>query len=143
MQTEEQRLTGPLPYTLTNDYMFKVFLQRNEKALRGLTCALLALREEDITSIELTNPIILGDTVDDKTIILDVRICLNCRQIINIEMQVANLTNWEERSIYYLCRAVEHLRVGENYHNLKQTIHIGILDFTPKNFPEVFYADYR
>ena len=36
-------LTGPLKYRLTNDYMFKAFLQKNEKALRGLLCALLRL----------------------------------------------------------------------------------------------------
>ena len=39
-------LTGPLKYKLTNDYMFKAFLQRNEKALRGLLCALLRFKSE-------------------------------------------------------------------------------------------------
>ena len=40
-------LTGPLKYKLTNDYMFKAFLQRNEKALRGLLCALLRFKSEE------------------------------------------------------------------------------------------------
>lgn len=33
--------TGALRYTLTNDFLFKAFLQQNEEALKGLLCALL------------------------------------------------------------------------------------------------------
>lgn len=48
---------GKLRYTMTNDYLFKAFFQRNELALRGLLCALLTLQPEDISSVEITNPI--------------------------------------------------------------------------------------
>ena len=36
--------TGALRYTLTNDFLFKAFLQQNEEALKGLLCALLDLK---------------------------------------------------------------------------------------------------
>lgn len=57
-------------------------------------------------------------------------------------MQVANLGNWEERSLTYLCRAFDQLVSGENYKDVKRTVHIGILDFTPGGFPEEFYSEY-
>ena len=83
-----ESFTGKLPYTLTNDFFFKVFLQRNETALRGLLCAMLSMKSEKITDIVVTNPIQEGDTVDDKNVILDIKVEVNKSQIINLEMQV-------------------------------------------------------
>lgn len=134
--------TGPLAYTLTNDYLFKVFLQRNEKALRGLLCALLSLRKEEIISVTIMNPIEEGAVIDNKRLIMDIKLIMNTDRIINIEMQVADLGNWEERSLTYLCRAFDQLHMGETYNEVKTTIHIGILNYTPKGFPEALYLDY-
>ncbi|MCM1388190.1 MAG: hypothetical protein NC231_12750, partial [Bacillus sp. (in: Bacteria)] len=44
---------GSLPYSMTNDYMFRAVFQTNNKALRGLICSLLHLHEEDIASVEI------------------------------------------------------------------------------------------
>ena len=137
-----ESFTGKLPYTLTNDFFFKVFLQRNKTALRGLLCAMLSMKSEKITDIVVTNPIQEGDTVDDKNVILDIKVEVNKSQIINLEMQVENLGNWPERSLTYLCRMFDQLKSGEDYKNVKKTIHIGILDFTPKDFPHIFYSNY-
>lgn len=134
--------TGALRYTLTNDFLFKAFLQQNEEALKGLLCALLDLKKEDIKSITIMNPIEEGDSIEEKTLVLDIKLLLNTNEIINIEMQVDDLGNWEERSLTYLCRAFDHLHAGEDYRNVKRTVHIGILDFSPKGFPKEFYMDY-
>ena len=137
-----ETLTGKLPYTLTNDFFFKAFLQRNETALRGLLSALLSIPPEEIKSITITNPIKEGELVDDKSVILDINLVLNNNQIINLEMQVANLGNWPERSLTYLCKMFDHLKAGEDYLHIKKTIHIGIMDFTPKDFPKTLYSEY-
>lgn len=34
-EVSNETFTGKLPYTLTNDFFFKAFLQKNETALRG------------------------------------------------------------------------------------------------------------
>ena len=138
----EEKLTGRLPYTLMNDFMFKACLQENEAALRGLICALLSLESQEIHSIVITNPIKYGQKIDAKTLVLDIKLVLNNNQFINLEMQVANLGNWPERSLTYLCRMFDHLKHGEDYNNVKKVIHIGILDFTPADFPEELYAHY-
>ena len=141
-QISNQTFTGELPYTLTNDFFFKAFLQKNETALRGLLSALLSMKPEEIISITITNPIQEGDVIDDKNMILDLKVILNDSQIINLEMQVANLGNWPERSLTYLCRMFEQLKSGEDYGEVKKTVHISIMDFTPKDFPEVLYSEY-
>ena len=106
---------GPLPYALTNDYLFRALLQRNQLALKDLLACLLMIPVSDIISVEILNPIILGDAIDEKTCILDLRICLNGNQILNIEMQVANHGDWPERSLYYLSRTYCHLGSGRPY----------------------------
>ncbi|MBQ8318639.1 MAG: Rpn family recombination-promoting nuclease/putative transposase [Lachnospiraceae bacterium] len=136
-------LTGPLKYRLTNDYMFKAFLQKNEKALRGLLCALLRLKPEDIKSVVITNPIVPGETITDKSIVMDIRLVMNNDRNINIEMQVDNLGDWPERSLTYLCKSYDQLKKGENYIDSMKVIHIGILDFTPEGFPKELYLDYH
>ena len=141
-QPSEEPFTGKLPYTLTNDFFFKAFLQNNEIALRGLLCALLSMKPDEITSVTITNPISDGDAIDDKTMVLDIKLVLNNEQIINLEMQVANLGNWPERSLTYLCRMFDQLKSGDDYQNVKKTLHIGIMDFTPEDFPKVLYSNY-
>lgn len=135
-------LTGKLPHTLTNDYLFHIVFQKNPKILRGLIQSLLNLKDEEIIDIRLENPITPGEKADDKTLILDLLITLNGNQKINIEMQVLNGKDWPERSLTYLCRSFDSLESGNDYINVMPVIHIGILDYTL--FPEYpeFYAHY-
>ncbi|MBD5541679.1 MAG: Rpn family recombination-promoting nuclease/putative transposase [Lachnospiraceae bacterium] len=135
--------TGRLEYTLTNDFLFKSLLQKNEKVLRALVASLMHLKMEEITSIEITNPIELGSSVKDKTFYLDVRLELNKDTIINLEMQVLNKGFWPERSIGYLARNFDHLERGEDYSSTKTVIHIGFLDFDLPNIPPEFYGTYK
>ena len=138
-----QTATGKIDYQMTNDYMFHAALQKNPKVLKSLICSLLRLHPQEIRSIQIINPIILGEAVDEKTFILDINIVLNDNTLINLEMQVENLYNWEERSLSYLCRTFDQLQKGEEYSSAKPVIHISFLDFTP--FPEYpeFYASYK
>ena len=139
--------SGALPHTLVNDYMFKALLQKNKMVLKHLICSMLHLRPEEVVSVNLTNPIVLGkslaEDLDSKTFVLDVNVLLNDQVLINLEMQVVNYKNWPERSLTYLCRNFDHLSRGEDYIHVKPVIHIGFLDFTL--FPETpeFYATYK
>lgn len=135
--------TGNIEYGFTNDYMFRAVLQKNKKVLKELICALLHLKPDDVSSVEITNPIILGETITDKDFMLDIHVSLNNNTNLNLEMQVQNLGNWTERSLSYLCRSFDTLNSGDDYKEATPAIHIGFLDFTL--FPEVpeFYATYR
>lgn len=142
-RSEENHLpTGKLQYPLTNDFMFKAVLQRNQMALKGLLCAMLNMRMEEIASIKVLNPIEIGGMIDEKMMMLDLKLELNDSRILDIEMQVIEEGNWPERSLSYLCRAFDQLEKGEKYLEAKETIHIGILDFTPQGFPEKLYLAY-
>lgn len=135
--------TGPIRYTLRNDYMFKAVLQKNEKALKGLLAALLSMPVKDILGIEIMNPIELGEAVDDKTCILDIKVKLNNSKIINIELQVAYFKDWVERSLTYLCKMFDNIHAGQKYGEVLPTYHIGILDFWLPEKTKEFYSEYR
>ncbi|MDE6635379.1 MAG: Rpn family recombination-promoting nuclease/putative transposase [Lachnospiraceae bacterium] len=135
--------TGAIDYCFTNDYMFRAILQKNKRVLKALICSLLRLDLKDILSLEITNPIELGKSIDDKDFILDIAIVMNDNTFINLEMQIENHSNWTERSLSYLCRSFDQLYTGEDYASAGPAIHIGFLNFTPfKEHPE-FYSTYK
>ncbi len=135
--------TGAIEFGFTNDYMFRATLQQSRKVLKALICALLHLNPEDVCSVEITNPIELGKTIDAKEFVLDIKVSLNNHAVINLEMQLNNQQNWEERSLSYLCRSFDQLNSGEDYIKIAPAIHIGFLDFTPFSDTPEFYATYK
>ncbi len=138
-----EKATGRIPYNMTNDYMFRAVFQSSNKALRGLICSLLHLADSEVTSVEITNPILLGDSVDKKEFRLDIQLLLNDRTRINLEMQITNRLNWQSRSVMYLCRSYDQLNRGQDYKDARPAIHIGLLDYTLfEDHPE-FYAAYK
>lgn len=131
---ELEKASGHFDYPLTNDYMFRSLCQKSNKALKGLISALLHIPPEQIHSVVITNPIVVGEACEDKEFRLDVRVELNGNMILNIEMQIANLHDWPERSVSYLCRIFNNLSHGDKYTDVKPAMHISILDYTL--FPE-------
>ena len=132
-----------LPYRMVNDALFHIVMEANPAVLKSLLCALLNLKEKDITSIQLMNPFELGNTVYDKNYILDLKITLNDTTLINIEVQVLKLKFWKERSLGYLCRTFDNLNKGDDYSQTKPAIQIGILDFEIFENDTEFYATYH
>lgn len=134
---------GTIEYNMTNDYMFRYILQKNEKVLRGLICALLHLSPEQIKKVEIMNPIDLAGDITGKEFILDIKVMLNDDKVVNLEMQVRNEYNWPERSLIYLCRAFDQLYRGQDYDEALPVIHIGFVNFTLHPEHPEFYATHK
>ena len=129
-------------YGMINDYMFRAVFQTSEEALRGLLSALLYIPEEEIVSCLICNPILLGDAIDEKTCILDIRVLLNGNRQINLEMQMGSVENWTDRSVFYLCRMFADMKKGLDYTQAKPSIHIGIMMKSPVPEDAAFYNEY-
>ena len=104
---------------------------------------MLHLNPEDIYSITIKNPFMLGESVSEKDSIMDIRVFLNNQTYLNLEMQLALEAFWPDRSLTYLCKSFLNLAKGEPYSKIRPAIHIGFLDYDlfPDN-PE-FYATYH
>ncbi len=135
-------LHGAIPVRMTNDYLFRALMQRNTNVLKSLICSLLHLDPDDVVSVTILNPIELGETIDEKNYILDIKVDLNGHTTINLELQVINEGNWPERSLCYLCRVFDNLNRGEDYEDVRPAIQIGLLDFTLFEDSPEFFANY-
>ena len=62
--TSFREATGVIQYNMTNDYMFRYILQKNQKVLKGLICALLHFHPEQIKKIKIKNPVNLNEDIN-------------------------------------------------------------------------------
>lgn len=135
--------TGKLQYNMTNDYMFRTVIQRDKETLIGIICSVLQIPRELILNVKIENPIVPGESIEDKEYQLDILVSLNDNTFINLEMQVVNYNNWPMRSLAYLCRKYDNLHKGVDYLEIKPVYHIGFIDFNLfENHPE-FFAKYQ
>jgi predicted transposase/invertase (TIGR01784 family) len=134
---------GEVRYNMTNDYMFRAVLESNMTVLRGLICSVLHLRDEEVVSVVILNPMELGKAIGDKEFCLDLKVMLNDNTQIDLEMQVKKYGNWTDRSLNYLCRSFDTLYRGEDYRESMSAVHIGFLDFTLFGEAPEFYSTYK
>jgi predicted transposase/invertase (TIGR01784 family) len=134
-------MSGKIIYNMTNDYMFRAVLQKNQKVLRGLVGAILGIDPKQITVI-IMNPIELGDNIDSKDFVLDIKVMVNGKLRLNLEMQVLPQPFWNDRSLSYLCRTFyEDLEKGDIY-EIAPAVQVCFIDFSlHKDSPE-FFATY-
>ena len=134
--------TGPIDISLRNDLLFHVVMQRSKAGLKGLICALKGLNPKDVKDVILLNPIDIK-AANLKELILDARVLLNTNEILDIELQLYQMKDWDRRSLLYLCRSFDSIGSGEKYQKLKPTTFIAIMDdpLFP-DYPE-FYSKYQ
>ena len=114
---------------LTSDYVFKrIFGQEeNKQALKDFLESIL---DEEMLKIEIKNPEIPKNFYDSKYGVLDLKVTLNDKSIVDVEMQMKNEHNIEQRDTFYLAsNYVNELKEGEPYTNCKKSIVINILNF--------------
>lgn len=138
-----ENIAGKIPYTLKNDYLFRVIMQECEDIRKQFLSTFLNIPLDEIKSANVTNPIELGTSINSKTFILDVNITLNNNTNIITELQIINSHNWPERSVSYLCRKFDALNKGDDYTNVIPAILISILDFTLFEGNPKFYTKYN
>lgn len=115
------------------DFVFKRIFGSAESSLPllDLLNAIFAAQHQPLLNqITLLNPALEQDWELDKTSILDIR-AITCQgDAINIEMQMLNSGNFIKRTLYYWSELYgEHLQKGDDYHRLRRTITINLLNF--------------
>ncbi len=125
------------PLNLKDDIMFKVFFSRkgNEEFLIDFLKALLKI---DIKEIKIQEEVNLEKlSKKEKGGRLDLQAKLDNGTIVNIEMQLRNEHNIEERTTYYSSKVIaRETERGTKYKDIKQVIMINILDYEMLGFDE-------
>ena len=122
------------------DFAFKEIMM-NEHARIGFLSAILKLNPNDIKETQILNTNLRKLHEDDKQGILDVRILMNNKVEIDIEIQLAELKVWADRSLFYLSKMyVEQIEAGDTYKVFKRCVSISLLNFTLFPDTEDFYS---
>ena len=126
---KEEWTTETTRLPITDDYIFKrVFAYKgNESVLKDFLEALLKI---EIRGIKITNPEIIPYEKGEKRGLLDIKAEINDGTMLDVEMQMKNERNTEERVTEYMGKMIsEQLQVGEDYQNLKKSIVIFITNY--------------
>ncbi|MBQ2938055.1 MAG: Rpn family recombination-promoting nuclease/putative transposase [Clostridia bacterium] len=122
---------------LKNDIIFKAFFSRkgNEKYLIDFLNAILKI---EITSIQVKEEVNLEQlSTTEKGGRLDIQAILNDGMIVNIEMQMRNLNNIEQRDDIYEAKTISrHFPRGEDYERAEEIVSIYILNYNLFGFNE-------
>ena len=122
---------------LKNDVIFKTFFSRkgNEKFLIDFLSALLKI---EIKNIKIMGEVTLEQLAkDEKGGRIDIQAELNNGIVIDIEMQMEDEKNIEERTTYYAAKILsKETKKGTEYKNIKQVIMINILNYEMLGFDE-------
>ena len=122
---------------LKNDVVFKAFFSRkgNEKFLIDFLEALLKIKIKEIQIREEVNLEQLA--VYEKGGRLDLQAVLDSGVIVNIELQLRNEYNIEQRTTYYSSKVISReTERGADYEDIKKVIMINILNYNILNFSE-------
>ena len=114
---------------LSSDIVLKrVFSkEENKELLKSILEAILKIR---IESIEIKNPEIPRDLTSSKAGTLDIKVEINKDTVIDVEMQVEDENNFDDRSTRYLISmSNDELKKGEDYTKTRKTITISLLNF--------------
>ena len=122
---------------LKNDILFKTFFSRkgNEKYLKDFLNSILKI---EIAEIRIQEEVNLEQlSTREKGGRLDIQAILNDGMIVNIEMQVEDQKNIEQRNDIYEAKTISrHFPRGEQYQEAKEVVAIYILDYNLFGFDE-------
>lgn len=117
------------------DWTFKELMMKEEIRNSFISAVL----EKRIKWSRVLNTFLSRDFFDDKLGILDVRIELEDKTQIDIEIQVIPFKEWAERTLFYTSKMyVEQIKSGEQYNVLNRCINISVLDFSYLQEKEFF-----
>ncbi len=137
MANKVENTTNDKKLNLKNDIIFKAFFSRkgNEKFLIDFLNSILKI---EISKISIQEEVNLEQlSKKEKGGRLDIQAILNDGMIVNIEMQVRDLKNVEQRNDIYEAKTISrHFARGEDYKKANEVISIYILNYNLFGFDD-------
>jgi predicted transposase/invertase (TIGR01784 family) len=118
------------PLSPKNDFVFKKVFGENTPVLTDFLKAVLDLPDDEYQRIEVLDPNLRPENIDDKYCILDIRLHTKSKNVIDIEIQVKYQDFiWKRIQFYAAKMLVEQAKSGDSYKMLPRVISILIADF--------------
>ena len=128
-QTNKKQPKGNIDLTYDRD--FKTYFKGSKKILISLLNQFLPLNKgRKIKSVEILDPV-LSSEKKNKNPILDLRVQLDNKTSVNIEMQSVSKKNFKKRILFYLTKLYTwNLQSGEDYKKAPPTYSLVFTNFT-------------
>lgn len=125
------------------DFAFKEIMF-NDKVRKGFLSAVLGIPVNKIKKTVLKNTNLQKIHADEKQGILDVYLVMNDDTEIDIEIQLAYMASWSNRSAFYVSKMlVEQINIDKKYSNFQKCIGINLLDFNYIKDTDRFHTVYH
>ncbi|MDE6424660.1 MAG: Rpn family recombination-promoting nuclease/putative transposase [Ruminococcus sp.] len=125
------------------DFAFKEIMF-NDKVRKGFLSAVLEIPVNKIKKTVLKNTNLQKIHADEKQGILDVYLVMNDDTQIDIEIQLAYMASWADRSAFYVSKMlVEQINIDKKYSNFQKCIGINLLDFNYIKDTDRFHTVYH
>lgn len=128
-----------------SDLIFKKIFgdTKNIEILTAFLKSTLDIDPNEYQEITLTDTHLQQDNIDDKMGILDVKVQTKSGNIIDIEIQLANIPHMRERLVFYLSKMInEQIGNGDKYNSIKRSIIIAITDYNLINESDKYHNVY-
>jgi predicted transposase/invertase (TIGR01784 family) len=118
------------PLSPKNDFVFKKVFGENTQVLTDFLKSVLDLPADEYQGLEVLDPNLRPENIDDKYCILDIRLHTKSKNVIDIEIQIKNQDFiWKRIQFYAAKMLVEQAKSGDSYKTLPHVISILITDF--------------
>ena len=124
IQNEKKQLLKP-----KNDVVFQcLFNQENEKITKAFVEALIGRKINEIIINETKE--LYREKPDDKLGVLDLELEINNNEKVDVEVQLIERENFEERLLYYFSKLYgSTIKIGEDYTKVKKVLIIAIINY--------------
>jgi predicted transposase/invertase (TIGR01784 family) len=132
MTKQKKQFNDGLPEILppVYDIVFKQVFATRPDLLKPLLKSAINLPEEDFGEITVSDPHVYPEHAGGKLGILDIKVTLKSKTVIDVEMQKEKLTHLPERVLFYCSGMVrEQTAPGDDeYENLKPVVSVTIMN---------------
>ena len=132
------------PLSPTNDFVFKKVFGGNLAVLKDFLKAVLDLPAEEYKGLEVLDPNLDREFIEDKLGVLDVKVTTTTGKVVNIEVQIKPQRSIWSRMLFYTCKMlVGQVKSGHQYDRINRVISILIADFVMVKENDVYHNRFR
>jgi predicted transposase/invertase (TIGR01784 family) len=127
-----------------NDLIFRKIFGENMKILSGFLQSVLDLPNEEYQGLEVVDPYLEREYIDDKLGILDIKIHTSTRKVIDVEIQIRLQRSIWKRLLFYIAKLLlEQIKKGKRYDQINRVITIYIADHILIKENEAYHNRFR
>jgi predicted transposase/invertase (TIGR01784 family) len=109
------------------DIVFKLVFAKRPDLLKPLLKSVISLPDDEYGEIEIVDPNIYPEHVDEKLGVLDIKVVLKSKTVIDVEMQKEKVACLRERVLFYCAGMLrEQVVSGDDYDSIKRVIGVTI-----------------